>query len=51
MRKLEGYKSSLTVTSKRATQKTQEEDDDSFNFFEKIDLNPSLVPTSYLPHF
>ncbi len=58
--RLDGYRCSLSVRSKWATQITEEEDELNwgrgwaivcFKFFEKITLDSSSVPAPYLPHF
>jgi hypothetical protein len=56
MCKLEGYKCSLSIGSKTTMTNTQEKEEkyvDSilFLFFKKKTLNPSLIPTPYLPQF
>jgi hypothetical protein len=53
MRKLKGYKCSLSVRSKGVIERTQEDKwvIVCFQNFEQLALDPSLVPTSYLPHF
>jgi hypothetical protein len=52
MCKLECYKCSFSIKGRRVTLKAQEEDEWQFaSNFEKIVLDPSLVPEPYFSHF